>query len=143
MIFISSKCLKDYAYNSTSISSLINTFHLQIILPICDYIPFLWSWTHGVYICLEEKIYQTSALRRKVDKYYMNESHMIPCILQALRLTVAKKGWQWTGNGLIYCKLDAFSQTEMNLRADNENSCLESSQKAKRKTGRMEKNDRH
>lgn len=72
----------------------------------------------------------------------MNESHMIPCILLAVRLTVANKGCQWAGNGLIYCKLDAFSQMEMNLRADNENSCLESSQKAERKTGSMEKNDR-
>lgn len=31
----------------------------------------------------------------------------------------------------------------MNLRAGNENSYLESSQKAKRKIGWMEKNDRH
>jgi len=73
----------------------------------------------------------------------MNESHMIPCILQAVTLTVANKGWQWAGNGLIYSRLDAFSQMEMNLRADNENICLESSQKAKRKIGRMEENDRH
>lgn len=47
--------------------------------------------------------------------------------------------WKWTD----YCKLDAFYQMETNLREDNENSCLGSSQNAKGKTGRMAKNDGH
>lgn len=103
----------------------------------------LWSHAHGVYICLEEKIYQTNVLRKKVDKYYMSESHTIPCFLQAVRFAVANKRWQWAGNGLMYYKLEAFSQVEMNLRADNKNSCVENSQKTMRKTGKTEKNDRH
>lgn len=40
-------------------------------------------------------------------------------------------------------KLDVFYQMETNLREDNENSCLGSSQNAKGKTGRMAKNDGH
>lgn len=47
--------------------------------------------------------------------------------------------WKWTD----YCKLDEFYQMETNLREDNENSYLGSSQNAKGKTGRMAKNDGH
>lgn len=47
--------------------------------------------------------------------------------------------WKWTD----HCKLDAFFQMETNLRGDNENRCLGSSQNEKRKTGRMAKNDGH